>query len=86
LQAQGVIDSADASAGEIMGPKLLFVLGIVLAHGALGAAWIQQDAPQARSPIATCVNAPAPLPHFEPPREILAMRAVPISLEDYLQP
>ena len=29
-----------------MGPKLLFLLGIVLAHGALAAVWVRQDAPQ----------------------------------------
>ena len=55
-----------------MGPKLLFVLGIIVAHGALAAGWVHQDAPKQRASIATCVQAPDTLPHFEPPRELLA--------------
>ncbi len=57
-----------------MGTKLLFVLGIVLAHGALGAVWVRQEPPQARSGTASCVNTSAPLPYFEAPDELLAMR------------
>jgi hypothetical protein len=55
-----------------MGPKLLFLMGIVLAHGALAAVWFRQDAPQARATLATCVNAPMPMPYFQPQRELLA--------------
>jgi hypothetical protein len=55
-----------------MRPKLLFVLGIVLAHGVVGAAWIHQEAPPARATASTCVNAPLPMPYFQPPRELLA--------------
>jgi hypothetical protein len=68
-----------------MRPKLLFVLGIVLAHGAVGAAWIKQDAPQARTAIASCVNAPLPMPYFQPQRELLA-HVVPIHSEEQAQP
>jgi hypothetical protein len=60
-----------------MGPKLLFILGIVLAHGALAAGWLHQDAPKPRASIDTCVRAPDSLPNFEPPREILAMAEIP---------
>jgi hypothetical protein len=61
-----------------MGPKLLFVMGILLAHGALGAAWLKDAAPQAHrsAAAATCVNttpAPSAYPDLSPRREILAM-------------
>ena len=55
-----------------MGSKLLFVMGIVLAHGAVAAAWIKQDAPQARAPLSTCVNTPLPMPYFQPREPLLA--------------
>jgi len=57
-----------------MGPKLLFVLGIVATHGALGAAWMRTGAPEPRSAATTCVNSPAPLPYFQPQSELLAMQ------------
>ena len=69
-----------------MGPKLLFVMGIVLAHGALAAVWVRQDAPPpARATLGTCVNAPMPMPYFQPPRELLA-HVVDGQNEDLAQP
>jgi len=68
-----------------MGPKLLFVLGIVLAHGALAAGWVRQEGPKQRTAIATCVQAPDTLPHFEPPRELLARADIQIA-DGLLQP
>ena len=68
-----------------MGPKLLFVLGIVAAHGALAAGWVHQDAPKQRAAIATCVQAPDALPHFDPPRELLARVEIQM-VEGVLQP
>lgn len=69
-----------------MGPKLLFVLGIVVAHGALAAAWVRQDAPApARAALGTCINAPLPMPYFQPPRELLA-HVVDGQSEDLAQP
>ena len=68
-----------------MGPKLLFVLGIVLAHGALGAAWVRQEAPQGRTAIASCVNMPGAqpgadaLPDFTPKRVLVAVAIIPRS-------
>jgi hypothetical protein len=53
--------------------KLLFLFGIVMAHTALGAAWLQQDSPKQRVAVTTCVNVPGEQPDFTPPREILAM-------------
>jgi len=68
-----------------MGPKLLFVLGIVVAHGALAAGWVHQDAPKQRAAITTCVQAPDTLPHFDPPRELLARVEIEM-LDGVLQP
>jgi len=69
-----------------MGPKLLFVLGIVVAHGALAAGWVHQDGPKPRAAITTCVQAPDELPNFTPPRELLAMAEIPIADLGVLQP
>jgi hypothetical protein len=69
-----------------MGPKLLFVLGIIVAHGALAAGWVHQDAPKPRAAMATCVQAPDDLPYFAPPLELLAMADVPIAELGVLQP
>jgi len=57
-----------------MGPKLLFVLGIVVAHGAVAAGWMAQDAPKHRQAVAsTCARMTPSQPlHISPPRELLA--------------
>jgi len=60
-------------------------MGIVLAHGVVGAAWLKQDAPQARSPVSSCVNSPLPMPYFQPQRELLA-HVVSIHAEEQAQP
>jgi len=60
-----------------MRAKLLFLMGIILTHGALGAVWIHDESPRARPVATSCVNTPMPLPYFEPQREILAMYLVP---------
>ena len=62
-----------------MGPKLLFIAGIVVAHGALAASWARQDAPRHRTSIATCVQTPEELPYFEAPREVLARADIPVA-------
>ncbi len=62
-----------------MGPKLLFLVGIIVAHGALAAGWVTQEPSTQRTSIATCVQAPATNPHFEAPRELLAMTDIPIA-------
>jgi hypothetical protein len=61
-----------------MGPKSLFIVGIVVAHGALAAGLARQEGQKPRASIATCFNEPVDTPHFEPPREMLAMTAIPI--------
>jgi hypothetical protein len=69
-----------------MGTKLLFVLGIVLTHGALGAVWMHEEVPLFRPAATSCVNTPLPLPYFEPKREMLAMYVVPAQREEIQQP
>jgi len=62
-----------------MGPKLLFIAGIIAAHGALAASLARQEAPKQRSSITTCVQAPEELPYFEAPRELLAQVDIPVA-------
>ena len=69
-----------------MGPKLLFILGIIVAHGALAASWARQEAHTQRVPIAACVQTPDELPYFEPPRELLARAELPEVELEVLQP
>ena len=64
-----------------MGPKLLFVLGIVVAHGAVAASLVRQETPKQREAVATCVKTPQALPHISPRRELLAMAEVPIVVD-----
>jgi hypothetical protein len=56
-----------------MGPKVLFLLGIVAAHAALGAAWLEKEAPRERTSLVSCGSALGPEPDFTPRRELLAM-------------
>ena len=69
-----------------MRAKLLFILGIVLTHGALGAVWIHDETPHLRPVANSCVNSPAPLPYFEPRREMLAMYLVPAHTQEIPPP
>jgi hypothetical protein len=62
-----------------MGPKLLFVVGIIAAHGALAAGWVAHEPPKQRIAIATCVRSPNSLPHYSPPLELLARADIPIA-------
>jgi hypothetical protein len=69
-----------------MRAKLLFIMGIILTHGALGAVWLRDAAPQVRPVATSCINSPVPLPYFEPRREILALYLVPAHSEETPQP
>jgi hypothetical protein len=60
-----------------MGPKLLFILGIIAAHGALAAGWMHREPPKQRQSVATCVRAPGALPFISPQRELLAKADIP---------
>ena len=56
-----------------MGPKLLFVMGIVLAHGALAAGWMAQDAPKQRAAVITsCTRFQSEPLNLTPQRELMA--------------
>jgi hypothetical protein len=61
-----------------MGPKLLFIMGIIAAHGALAAGLIAEDPPTQRTTVTTCIRAPKVLPHYSPPLELLARADIPI--------
>jgi len=69
-----------------MGPKILFVLGIIVAHGALAAGWVHQDGPRQRASMATCVQAPDSMPNFTPPRELFAAAEISVAETGVLQP
>jgi hypothetical protein len=69
-----------------MSAKLLFVLGIIVAHGALAAGWVHQDSPRQRGAIATCVQAPDSLPDFTPPRELLALADIRAAEPELVRP
>ena len=65
-----------------MGPKLLFVFGIVLGHGALAAGWVAQEAPRHRQAVVTsCARSPSQPLHISPQREMLAYAVTPASHE-----
>ena len=66
-----------------MGPKLLFVVGIVLAHGALAAGWVAQEAPRHRAAIvSTCTRPPSPPLHIAPQRELLAYAVTSVAVDN----
>jgi hypothetical protein len=71
-----------------MNSKVLIILGIVVAHGALAAGWVQQEAPQPRSTkIAACSPSPdVLLPDFTPRAMLLAALVTPEPLGESMQP
>jgi len=69
-----------------MGPKLLFLIGIVAAHGAVGAVLLSHDTPRATATASTCTKTPDPLPYFAPKRELLAMVVFTTPPEDPISP
>ena len=69
-----------------MGPKMLFLIGIVLAHGAFAAVLLRQEPPRATANATTCVKTPEPTPYFEQKREMLAMVVFTRPPEDPLSP
>jgi len=68
-----------------MGPKLLFVLGIVATHAAVGAALLHEDPPPVVA-VSSCVYAPDPLPPFQAQAELMAMHVSTVTTLDSLQP
>jgi len=69
-----------------MKSKLLFIFGIVLAHGAVGAG-LMRDITSPRGHVAlSCTNLPTAEPYFAPPRELLALVSVPLNAGEAMQP
>jgi hypothetical protein len=69
-----------------MGPKLLFILGIIVAHGALAAGWVHHEAPMQRAIVASCIRIPGTLPNIAPARELYAMAVVTLADQEVRQP
>jgi hypothetical protein len=69
-----------------MKSKLLFIFGIVIAHGAVGAGLIHDLSSPQREVALTCVNTPAADPYFAAPRELFAATVVVPDLGDVMLP
>jgi hypothetical protein len=69
-----------------MKSKLLFIFGIVVAHGAVGAGLMHDLSSPQREVSLTCVQTPTADPHFAPPRELLAATGTPQRAGDAMQP
>jgi len=68
-----------------MGPKLLFVVGIVVTHAAVGAALMTNE-PLPPVVVSSCVYAPEPPAPFQAQAELLAMRVSTVTTLESLQP
>jgi len=69
-----------------MKSKLLFIFGIVVAHGAVGAG-LMHDISSPRGQVAlSCTNLPTADPYFAPPRELLADVSVSLNAGQLMQP
>jgi hypothetical protein len=67
--------------------KLLFIFGIVLAHGALAAGLMHdQTAADRQEIVLSCTKTPTAEPYFAPPRELFAATFIPRSAGDVMQP
>jgi hypothetical protein len=64
----------------------LFVVGIIVAHGALAAGWVHEEAPKQRASVATCVRTPDALPNITPQRELYAMAVIPPADDEARRP
>jgi hypothetical protein len=70
-----------------MTSKLLFIFGIVLAHGAVAAGLMHDQTAADRQEVAlTCSAVPTAAPYFSPPRELLAMTVIPPTAGDVTRP
>ena len=69
-----------------MKSKLLFILGIVIAHGAVGAGLAHDLSSPQRQAALTCVNTPTADPYFAPPRELFAATVVTAGVGAEMQP
>jgi hypothetical protein len=69
-----------------MGPKLLFLIGIVVTHAAVGAAFVNRAQNPPHAVVPTCTQPPTLLPHYEPQAELLVLHETVVTLGDRLQP
>jgi hypothetical protein len=70
-----------------MGSKLLFLFGILLAHGALAAGWVAQEAPRHRAALVSSCPQPSTAPlHISPRAEMFAYAVSPADETGVLHP
>ena len=69
-----------------MKSKLLFIFGIIVAHGAVGAGLLHDQTSVDREVTLSCARTPTADPYFAPPRELLAMAVIPLPAGDVMQP
>ena len=69
-----------------MKSKLLFIFGIVAAHGAVGAGLMHDLSSPPREVSLTCAHTPTADPYFAPQRELLAATVIPAGVGDLLLP
>jgi hypothetical protein len=69
-----------------MRAKLLFIFGIVVAHGALAAGWVANEAPSPRNPAQACVNSPGALHDYSPAFQIYALNLPRIDPGEVVRP
>jgi len=69
-----------------MKSKLLFIFGIVVAHGAVGAGLMHDLSSPQRTVALSCAQTPVADPYFAPQRELFAATFIPTGVGDELQP
>jgi hypothetical protein len=69
-----------------MHSKLLFIFGIIVAHGAVAAGLMHDLSLPQRGVALSCTNLPTADPYFAPPRELLALVSVPLAAGEVMQP
>ena len=67
-----------------MTSKLLFIFGIVIAHGAVARSLIHDQPARDRDVSLSCANTPSVDPYFAAPRELLAMNLFPATWDTRL--
>jgi hypothetical protein len=69
-----------------MKSKLLFIFGILVAHGAVGAGLMHDLSLPQRVVALTCAHTPSADPYFAPRRELFAATVISAGVGDVLQP
>jgi hypothetical protein len=79
-------EATKTGAGDHVKSKLLFILGIVVAHGAVGAGLWRDLSPPQHEIALSCAHSPAADPYFSPQRELFAAIVIPARAGDAPQP